>query len=54
MNRLDTYTRVPLTGNTTEIIVKILVELISTLAVVTKQTRQKRPSKYILADVSPV
>ena len=54
MNRLDIYTRVPLTGNMTEIIVKIVVELISTLAVVTKQTRQKRPSKCILTDMSPI
>ena len=54
MNRLDIYTRVPLTGNLTEFMVKILVELISTLAVVTKQIRQKRPSKCILTDKSPV
>ena len=54
MNRLDIYTRIPLTGNMTEIIVKILVELISTLAVVTKQIRQKRPSKCILTDKSPI
>ena len=54
MNRLDIYTRVPLTGNLTEIMVKILVELISTLAVVTKQIRQKRPSKCMPADMPPI
>ena len=53
MNRLDIYTRIPLTGNMTEIIVKIMVELISTLAVATKQIRQKRPSKCI-ADMFPI
>jgi hypothetical protein len=52
MNRLDIYTRIPLTGNMTEMIVKIMVELISTLALVTKQIKQKRPSKYVLADNS--
>ena len=54
MNRLDIYTRIPLTGNMTEIIVKIMVELISTLAVVTKQIRQKRPSKCIPTDMLPI
>ena len=54
MNRLDIYTRIPLTGNMAENIVKILVELISTLAVVTKQIRQNRPSKCILVDMSPI
>jgi hypothetical protein len=54
MNRLDIYTRIPLTGNMTEIIVKIMVELISTLAVVTKQIRQKRPSECIRTDMSPI
>jgi hypothetical protein len=52
MNRLDIYTRIPLTGNMTEMIVKIMTELISTLALVTKQVKQKRPSKYVLADIS--
>jgi hypothetical protein len=52
MNRLDIYTRIPLTGNMTEMIVKIMTELISTLALVTKQVKQKRPSKHVLADIS--
>ena len=39
----------------TEIIVKIMVELLSTLAVVTKQIKQGRPSESIFfdSDVSP-
>ena len=48
MNRLYIYTRVPTTGAMTEIIVKIMVELISTLALVTKQIKQGRPSGCIL------
>ncbi len=48
MSRLDIYTRVPSTGAMTEVIVKIMVETISTLTLVTKQIKQKRPSEYIL------
>ena len=51
MDRLDIYTRVPSTGAMTEILVKIMVELISTLALVTKQIKQKRPSKCTLTDM---
>ena len=51
INRLDIYTRVPLTGAMTEMIMKIMVELISTLALVTKQIRQKRPSESVLTDM---
>jgi hypothetical protein len=35
----------------TEIIVKIMVELLSTLALVTRQIKQKRPSEYALVDI---
>jgi hypothetical protein len=51
VNRLDIYTRVPSTGAMTEIFVKIMVELISTLALVTKQIKQKRPSKCVLTSM---
>ncbi len=37
----------------TEIIVKILVELLSTLALATKQIQQGRLSKFVFADVLP-
>ena len=45
LNRVNTYTRISPTATMTEIFVKIMVELISILAVVTKQVRQKRLSK---------
>jgi hypothetical protein len=48
MNRLDIYITVPSTGIMTEIIVKIMVEVLSTLGLVTKQIKQKRPSKCVL------
>ena len=51
LNRLDIYTKVPPTPAMTEIVVKIMVELLSTLALATKQIQQGRPSEFILADV---
>ena len=51
LNRLDVYTKVPPTPAMTEIIVKIMVELLSTVALATKQIRQGRPSKFILANI---
>jgi hypothetical protein len=51
INQLDTHTRVPSTGAMTEILVKIIVELISTLILVTKQIKQKRPSKCVPTDM---
>jgi hypothetical protein len=44
MNRLNIYSEIARTG-LDEIIVRIIVELFSTLAVVTKQVKQNRPSK---------
>ncbi len=49
MNRLDIYTRVPSTEPMADIIVKIMVDLLSTLALVTKQINQNRPCKCALA-----
>ena len=54
MSRLDIYTRVPPTGPMAEIIVKVMVELLSTLALVTKQINQRRPSKFVLTDMTLV
>jgi uncharacterized protein YjaG (DUF416 family) len=51
VNRLDVYTRVPSTDAMAEIIIKIMVELISILALVTKQIKQKRLSKCVLTDI---
>lgn len=48
LKRLDIYTKLPPTKALTEMIVKILVELISTLAVATKQIKQGRLSESIL------
>ena len=50
LKRLDIYTKVPPTPAMTEIVVKILVELLSTLALTTKQIRQGRPSEFAFAD----
>jgi hypothetical protein len=47
LGRLDIYTKIALTGAMTEIIVKIMVELLSTLALVTRQIKQKRTSKFV-------
>ncbi|KAH9979687.1 hypothetical protein BJV74DRAFT_123610 [Russula compacta] len=47
LNRLDIYTKVPPTTIMAEIIVKIIVELLSTLAVTTKQIKQGRPMKFV-------
>ena len=51
LNRVNTCTRISSTPAMTEIIVKIMVELFSTLAEVTKQIRQKLPSKSVLTDI---
>ena len=50
MNRLDIYIKFPptvLTAAMGEIIVKIMVELLSTIALVTKQIEQKLPRECI-------
>jgi hypothetical protein len=51
VNRLDIYTRIPPTPAMDEIVAKILVELIYTLAVVTERLQQKRSSESVLANV---
>jgi hypothetical protein len=51
VNRLDIYTRIPPTPATDEIVVKILVELISTLALVTEEFKQRRSSESVLVNV---
>lgn len=49
LKRLEIYSKIP---PMTEIVVKILVGFISTLAVATKQIKQGRLSESILADKS--
>jgi hypothetical protein len=48
LKRLRIYTDLPLTPSMTEISVKIMVELLSVLALATKQIKQGRFSKPIL------
>ena len=47
LQRLEIYTKIPPTPAMTEILLKILIELLSTLALVTQQVKQGRLSKYI-------
>jgi hypothetical protein len=49
LKRLDIYTKVPPTPAMTEIIVKVMAELLSIFALATKQIRLGRPSEYIFA-----
>ena len=42
LNRLDIYTKFPPPAAVGEIIVKIMVELLTTIALVTKQIEQRR------------
>ena len=48
INRLDVYTRMPLTPAMVEIVVKIIVELLSVLALVTKELKQQGSSECVL------
>jgi hypothetical protein len=51
LSRLDIYIKLPTATPTSamaEIIVKIMVELLSAIALVTKQIKQKRPRKCVL------
>ena len=55
LNRLDIYIKFPPTVTTTAmgvIIVKIMVELLSTIALVTKQIKQNRPRESVLGYLS--
>ena len=51
LNRLNIYTRIPPTPAIDEIVAKVLVELISTLALVTGELKQRRSSESVLTDV---
>jgi hypothetical protein len=51
LKRLDVYTKIPPTPAMDEMVVKIMVELLSTLALATKEVKQGRPSESLLADV---
>jgi len=47
LGRLKIYTGLPLTGDMPKILVKIMVELLSTIALVTRQIKQCRPCKCV-------
>ena len=49
LKRLDIYTKIPPTPAMDEILVKIMVELVSTLALATKELKQGRPSASVLS-----
>ena len=51
LKRLDIYDKIPHTVGMTQIVVKILVELLSTLALVTKQIKEGKPSKSVFGSV---
>ena len=51
LRRLDIYAKIPQTTAMTEIIVKILVELLSTLALATQQVKQGRLSEPLTSFV---
>jgi hypothetical protein len=48
LSRLGIYTGVPPTPALTNVLVKIIVELLSTLALATKQVKQGRLSEFVL------
>jgi hypothetical protein len=48
LKRLEIYTAIPPTPIMTDIIVKIMIELLSVLALATKQIKQGRFSKYAI------
>ena len=47
LNRLDIYTKIPPTVAMTEMVVKILVELLSTLALSTEQIKEGKSSESV-------
>jgi hypothetical protein len=51
LRRLEIYTKITPTVAMTEIIVKILVELLSTLALATKQITEGKPSEFVFDGV---
>ena len=53
LTRLNIYTHTPHTPALDEMVVKIIVELLSTLALVTKELNQGRPSKSTPIEESP-
>ena len=53
LRRLDIYTRIPSSPAMDEIVVKIIVELLSTLALATRELKQGRSSESVSAALLP-
>jgi hypothetical protein len=53
LRRLDIYTRIPSTPAMDEIVIKIIVELLSTLGLATRELKQGRSSKPVCAALIP-
>jgi len=53
LSRLNVFTLTPLTSEMDEMVVKIMGELLSALALATRELEQGRPSESIPANVSP-
>jgi hypothetical protein len=51
LRRLDIYTKIPPTVAMTDMVIKILVELLSTLALATKQIEQGKSSESVFGEV---
>ena len=51
LKRLDIYTRISPTVAMTEVIIKIVIELLSALALVTKQVKEGKASKFVFGEV---
>ena len=52
--RLETYTAVPPTDAMTDIIVKIMIEVLNVFAIATKEMKQNRASALVLGDIVTV
>jgi hypothetical protein len=53
LRRLDIYTQIPHESTLDEMVVKIIIELLSTLALATQKIKQGRSSGSVLIDVLP-
>jgi len=53
LRRLDIYTQILLTPALNEMVVKIMAELLSTLALATTELKEERSSEFGLVDMRP-
>jgi len=52
LNRLSIYAEIPLTQALKNVLVEIIVELLSTLALATQQIKQRRFREFFIAGVT--